>query len=121
MPEHTGVLIVDDEHFGTDVMRRSLARISGFEVFFADSYQTALNVFNDNRADVDCSVIDISLPGRNGVELAKALLKEKPTLKVLFTSGWLGADVERSYGVTISPSHFLQKPFRVDELVRRVK
>ena len=66
-------------------------------------------------------VVDVSLPGRNGVEIALELLKRKPSLRVLFVSGYVGAEVIRFYGVSTSDVHFLRKPFQTDEFVHRVE
>ncbi len=101
-------------------MRRSL-NAAGFVVFDAENAAEAIQRFEMHRDEIDMLVTDISLPGRNGVELAQALLRRRSQLKVLFVSGHVGAEVIRFYGFAATDQHFLKKPFRDQEFVARVR
>lgn len=114
------VLIVDDEPTDLELSKLALEG-AGFEVLQADGYETALQTFEPHARDVGLAVLDVSLPGRNGVELYRELEKRNPALKVLFVSGHVGAEVIRFYGFDATDRHFLQKPFRGDELAERVR
>ena len=114
------VLVVDDEASDATLMRESLTS-AGFAVIEADDYPSALRVFDARRHDIDLLLADVSLPGRTGIDLARALLRSKPELKVLFISGHVGAEVIRFHGLPASDRHFLQKPFTTAELVTRVQ
>jgi CheY-like chemotaxis protein len=113
------VLVVDDELIDSTVMRRALEMV-GHVVFEADSYDTALQAF-DAHEDVELVVADVSLPSKDGIELARALLRKKPTLKFLFTSGWIGSEIMRSSGIPELDRYFLAKPFRPDDLIAAVR
>ena len=113
------VLVVDDEPSDLEPTRLALEE-AGFEVLTGDSYETALAIFEPNARDVGLAILDVSLPGRNGVELYRELEKRNPGIKVLFVSGHVGAEVIRFYGFEATDLHFLQKPFHSDELVERV-
>jgi two-component system, cell cycle sensor histidine kinase and response regulator CckA len=63
---------------------------------------------------------DVSLPGSSGCDLAIALRKEDPGLRVLLTSGYTGAELLKFYGMQTTDLHFLQKPFRPADLLERV-
>lgn len=113
------ILLVDDEPSDLEPARLALEE-AGFEVLTADSYDTALATFEPRARDVGLAILDVSLPGRNGVELYRELEKKNPAIKVLFVSGHVGAEVIRFYGFEATDHHFLQKPFHSDELVERV-
>jgi DNA-binding response OmpR family regulator len=115
------ILIVDDEALDLDLMRRALADFAGFTVWDADRFDSAMKLFHDHSGQIDLLLVDVSLPGRNGVELAKELLREKPDLKVLFISGHVGAEVIRFYGLPATDRHLLQKPFKAADLIARVR
>jgi DNA-binding response OmpR family regulator len=113
------VLLVDDEE--QDLTRTSAAlRANGFQVVKACNYDTAMGVFAVHREDIDVLIADISLPGRNGCELALSILNAKPDVKVLFISGHTGAEVVRFYGLSISDILFLRKPFEPAALIARL-
>jgi DNA-binding response OmpR family regulator len=115
------VLIVDDERLDATVMRRALESVGGFVVFEAYDYDHAVRVFEAQKRYLKLLVADISLPWKNGIELAKELLREKPSLKVLFTSGWVGAEVMRASGIPALKRFFLPKPFKVSDFVSTVR
>jgi len=114
------ILLIDDERSDIERMRGELED-AGFTVLAAESYQEALEVFQAHSSEIDALVVDVSLPGQNGVELAKALLRRSQDLRVLFVSGHVGAEVIRFYGLPATDRHFLQKPIRQGDLTARVK
>jgi DNA-binding NarL/FixJ family response regulator len=115
------VLVVDDERLDATLMRRALESVGGFEVFEAYGYDDAVRIFEEPKADLDLLVADISLPSKNGIELAMELMRKKPSLKVLFTSGWVGAEVMRASGIPALERFFLPKPFKVSDFVSTVR
>ena len=66
-------------------------------------------------------LVDVSLPGNTGYELAKTALAQKPGVRVLLMSGPTGAEVCKFYGMPATDVHFLEKPFRPLDLLARVK
>ena len=100
-------------------MRRILEP-QGFTVWSRGNYDEAQKLFQEYREAIDLLLVDVSLPGRSGVEIASDLLRRKPDLRVLFVSGYVGAEVIRFHGLSATDIHFLRKPFRADELVKRV-
>jgi DNA-binding response OmpR family regulator len=84
MSDDSGVvLVVDDEPLDVELIRRVLTG-GGFQVLDADSYDSAMRVFDEAHSRIDLVLVDVSLPGKNGVELAKELVKRKPGLRLLF-------------------------------------
>lgn len=119
MSERT-ILIVDDEAAQRDLMRVVL-RLEAYGILEASDYDDALAVQQAHRGEIDLLLIDLSLPGGNGYDLAEALLAIEPHLKVLFVSGPVGAELCKFFGMSITDVHFLQKPFQSAELLRHVK
>jgi hypothetical protein len=113
------VLIVDDEPGDLDSERDALA-LAGYDILTADSAESAIEKFIERAGEIDVAVLDISLPGRNGVELFHELLKQNPRMRVLFVSGHVGAEVVRFYGLRTINRHFLKKPFAREALVERL-
>jgi DNA-binding response OmpR family regulator len=118
--ESRTILLVDDEASERERMRRPL-RAAGFQVIVAKDYDTAVAVFQQCPEEVDLLVTDLALPGKNGYELGLTLRSLRPSLKVLFTSAQVGAELHRFYGMDSSDEHFLAKPFPPLELLRRVQ
>ena len=114
------ILVVDDEGKDLRLMADALAE-QGYSVLKATSYDSAMSVFEQQDAPITLLVSDISLPGKNGCELAKAILKRDPGIKVLFVSGHVGAEVCKFYGIPVSDLHFLRKPFEPAGLAVRVE
>ena len=69
---------------------------------------------------VDLVVTDVMMPRMNGRELRDALLLEHPDLRVLFISGYTGEAIAER-GLIDPTMAFLQKPFTVDSLRRKVR
>ena len=111
------ILVIDDEASDREMMSETLRR-DGYTVLEANAYQDALRVFARN-GEIDLMVSDVSLPGGNGCELAMAIRKQKPDIRMLFVSGHVGAEECRFYGLELSDLHFLRKPFSATDLVSR--
>jgi two-component system, cell cycle sensor histidine kinase and response regulator CckA len=118
---NTGVLVVDDETEDLAAVREALQTAGGFTVFTAGNFDEAAGVFQERSVAIDLAILDVTLPGKNGVEVAKHLLAIKPGLRILFASGHVGAEVIRFYGIEAGDEHFLQKPFTTAALLPKVR
>ncbi len=113
--ERRAFVIEDNEQ----VRRLAVVFLSrlGFEVAHAEDSRSARERFEPGRYDLLFS--DVILPDGNGYELAEALLREDPEVRVLLTSGYVGVIAERlSERARSWP--LLSKPFRFKELERMV-
>jgi DNA-binding NarL/FixJ family response regulator len=111
----TKVLLADDHALVRDGLRHILEGTSGFEVVgeAADGPST-ISLVRNTPADV--LVLDLSMPGRNGVELVKQIKEELPTLRVLV----LTMHAEQQYAVRAfkaGASGYLTKESASKELV----
>jgi two-component system, cell cycle sensor histidine kinase and response regulator CckA len=119
--ERVVVLVVDDEEIDLSLVRRCLESAGGFSVLTETTAEGAKRAFVERGAEIDLLVVDVSLPGGSGVDLAKSFLRERPGLKALFMSGWVGAELLRQHGIEESDRHFLSKPFRPADLIERAR
>jgi CheY-like chemotaxis protein len=108
------VMVVDDEPMVRQFVMSVLSS-SGYQVLAAESPAQALGVL-DTHPDLDLVVTDVVMPGGNGLDLADAMRTRKPDLPVLFISGYEPPD-----GRTVPKAYFLQKPFRIQDLLDRVR
>ncbi|MFM0060905.1 response regulator transcription factor [Paraburkholderia phytofirmans] len=114
----TRVLIADDHALVRDGLRHILQSTSGFEVTGeANDSVSTVALIRERAADV--LVLDLSMPGRNGVELIKQIKEEKPTLRILV----LTMHAEQQYAVRAfkaGASGYLTKESASAELVAAV-
>lgn len=108
------ILVVDDE----ENHRRTLAiglRLEGFEVLEAEDGESALELLERESADV--AIVDLMMPGINGLELARKLRFRCAALKVLLTSAYHLSErqLERA---DVGAIGFVPKPYAIDDLVR---
>jgi|SRR4051812_35005321 two-component system cell cycle sensor histidine kinase/response regulator CckA len=115
------ILLVEDE----DMLRgliRELLELKGYIVLEASQGVEALSLIQDHGARVDLILTDVVMPHMSGSELVERLRKEYPTLKVIFMSGYTGANNASIHKSLEMPGvAFLQKPFRLNHLVGQVE
>ncbi len=87
--EQTGhlVLCVDDEQIGLEVRRLLLER-SGYQVITAPDGPTGLSLFRSEP--IEAVVLDYSMPGMHGGEIAAVMRSEKPEIPILLLSAYVG-------------------------------
>jgi CheY-like chemotaxis protein len=114
------ILLVEDET-AVRVLVRNVFQRHGYRVLEADSGKSALAVWREHQEKIDLVLTDLVMPdGVTGIMLAEQLQKERPTLKVIFSSGYSPDSV--TSGFTLSPGNsFLQKPFNPQKLLQAVR
>jgi two-component system cell cycle sensor histidine kinase/response regulator CckA len=112
-------MVVDDEMIVLSLATMMLRRY-GYEVLTAASASEALKFFNkwpDLR--IDLLVVDIILPGMNGLVVADHIAELRPNLPVLFMSGYTERDLLGP--ILTREISYLVKPFTSLQLLRRVR
>lgn len=112
------ILIVDDEPTVLRLCEQILKRGS-YSVLAAASGEEALQTLHNNRGPVDLALLDVVLPGMNGVELAARIQTLHPPTKILLMSGFGPKEIARVVGV--NPYRIVWKPFRSDSLLRMIE
>ncbi len=113
------VLVVEDEAGIRGPVRRVLLA-QGFEVLEAAGSEEALELAERHQGVIDLLLTDVMMPGIGGAELARRMLELRPGVRILFMSGYSPEAVAKQ-GVLVPGTTLLQKPFTVEELVRRVR
>lgn len=113
------ILVVEDD----DLVRghtESLLVSLGYKVVSASNAPEALAIIQ-KAPDFDLLFTDIIMPGgMNGRELAEAARKLKPTLKILFTSGYTENAIVH-HGRLDRGVHLLNKPYRREDLAKKIR
>jgi two-component system cell cycle sensor histidine kinase/response regulator CckA len=111
------ILLVEDE----DMLRgliRELLEIKGFSVIEASQGVEALELMRAGGRTIDLVLTDVVMPHMSGSELVEQLKEEQPGLKVVFMSGYTGANNAAIHKTLGMPGvAFLQKPFRLNALI----
>ena len=113
------VLLVEDEGAILNLAKVVLQRY-GYNVLVASTPNDALTLVQNYKEPIHLVITDVVMPGMNGWELKKALQKLIPVMKVLFMSGYT-ANIVADRGVLEKDVEFLQKPFSVESLARKVR
>jgi PAS domain S-box-containing protein len=116
---HETLLLAEDEEEVREVAARSL-RSRGYSVLEASGGEEALKIAAMHGPGIDLLVTDVVMPGVGGRVLAERLRAERPSLKVLFVSGYTD-DVIVRHGVQEAGLYFLQKPFLPQDLALKVR
>ncbi|MEO8955988.1 MAG: response regulator transcription factor [Ktedonobacteraceae bacterium] len=111
------ILVVDDDPRITDLLRRVLA-YEGYSVAIAADGNEALNRTLERPPDL--IVLDIMLPGMNGLEVAQRLRMAGDNVPILMLTA-RDAVADRVKGLETGADDYLVKPFAPDELVARIK
>jgi len=111
------ILIVDDEQdFLETIIKRLKARnidVSGVE----SGYKT-LEVLDDRNPDV--IILDVKMPGMDGIETLREIKKKKPLVEVIMLTGH--ASVESGIqGMQLGAFDYVMKPVALDELLEKVR
>jgi len=104
------VLLIDDE----PSVRESaslLLQEKDFQVVSAASGEEGLQIFRENPKQIDLAILDVSLPGMNGHEVATHLLNAVPELPIVMMSGFSEETVAEDIAARPTVT-FLKKPFR---------
>lgn len=111
------ILVVDDEEMIVDVCRRVLTN-EGYDVFGARSAEEALKSFSSVR--IHLAVMDMLMPGMNGLEAYPILKKRHPDLLGILITGHGTMDTAIQ-AMEHGFSAFIRKPFTPVELIHVVK
>lgn len=109
-------LAVDDEALALRKMERTLRRLyPGAEVICADNYQEALLYKNEA---FDVALLDIEMPGMDGLTLAQELQKYNPKLNVILVTAY---DSYARKAFQIHVSNYITKPYEDEDILHEME
>ena len=109
------ILVVDDERIVLESCRKVLS--GRFQVRTAKSAQEAVELMS--RETYSLILLDVKMPGKDGLTLLREVKGTRPTIPVIIMSGYVTAEAMQAVAKTDAAT-FLAKPFTPDELVQAV-
>jgi CheY-like chemotaxis protein len=113
------VLVAEDEDSVRGPVKRMLLA-HGFQVLEAADGEKALQAAAEHEGPIDLLLTDVVMPVMGGPELAQRLRAARPGIRVLFMTAY-SPEAVVARGLLAPESSLLQKPFTVQELIRRVR
>ena len=112
------ILVVDDERAVRESLRRAL-ELEGYEIELADDGIAALETLEAN-GEPDAMILDVLMPGLDGLEVARQLRRGGSRLPILMLTARVEVD-DRVAGLDAGADDYVTKPFALDELLARVR
>jgi len=116
---HECILVVDDEEKVRNLTRCVLERW-GFRVLAAADGDEALTIYRERTPEIDLVLLDFTMPGLTGLQVMRRLRDLNPAVRVVFASGHTGQPDDDSL-LAAGAHGLVPKPYRPEELVRRVR
>lgn len=117
---HETILVVEDKEAVRSILRTVLER-NGYRPLLAVNGEEALALWEQHKGSIELLFTDVVMPGGvTGRDLADRLRLERPSLKVVFCSGY-GADIIGPEIMTVPNNRFLAKPFDIGRLADVVR
>ena len=116
---HETLLLVEDEEGVRELIAEWLGG-HGYTVLTASNGAEALALASREARSIDLLIADVVMPQMGGPALAERLLPSRPEMKIVYVSGYADEAIGDPR-VLAAGSDFLQKPFSLDALVRKVR
>jgi two-component system OmpR family response regulator len=110
------ILVVDDHRDIRELIARYLAK-HGFRTTVAESAAAARRAMQ--TGDIDLVVLDIMMPGEDGLSLTRSIRANEDVPVILLTA--MGEETDRIVGLEVGADDYLPKPFNPRELLARIK
>jgi len=117
---HGIILLVEDDEPVREITKVTLEAM-GYSALVADNAKHAIEFCAGDRGkDIRMILTDVVMPDMNGMELRDRILEINPAIRVLFMSGYT-PNVIVNHGVLNKGVHYIQKPFTMEDLGRRLE
>jgi PAS domain S-box-containing protein len=113
------ILLVEDERSVRDLLSEVLERL-GYKVLSAESGEAAIALMQEDNRTVDLLVTDVVMPGMSGPEMVRVLRKMKPSLRVIYITGYSEEAMAGEWRLE-QGDKLIQKPFSSTELAREIR
>jgi two-component system cell cycle sensor histidine kinase/response regulator CckA len=113
------LLVVDDEAPLRMLLEAALSR-KGYRITSASDGLDAIEKLADRNQDFSAVLLDLNMPGANGVEVMRVIRATRPDIKVLVLTGHLTPQARTEFE-RLGQKHFVKKPYTLDELGRNLR
>lgn len=113
------ILLTEDEAEVRELARRVLEGF-GYRIIEASDGEEAVAIFREIKEKINLIILDVIMPKKNGKDTYNEVVKLKPDIKAIFTSGY-DEEIMHKKGFLERGVHFLSKPFIPTELLRKVR
>ncbi|MFI5251929.1 MAG: PAS domain S-box protein [Bacteroidota bacterium] len=113
------ILIVEDEKMLCEYLQNVLEG-DGYTIITAEDGHRAVDAYMEHKDDISLVFSDIGLPGMNGWEAVKKMLKVTPSLKVIFATGYLDPEIKNEINHA-GVDGFIHKPYRPEEVQKKIR
>jgi len=113
------VLIIDDDAMIRDMAAEILNEF-GFRVFTASDGAEGVDVFEQQRSQVDVVLLDMTMPRMNGEACFRALKDIDAEARIIICSGYSESDTRAELG-DVTPADIIHKPFHPDMLLDSIR
>jgi CheY-like chemotaxis protein len=117
-PAGGAILLVEDDLLVRSMTKAALEQL-GYSVIQAETPQDAVEICSNSDMRIDVILTDVVMPGMNGREMAERIMSARSAVKVVFMSGY-AADIVAERGVVEEGFTFIQKPFNIESLNRKI-
>ena len=114
-PGHHRILVVDDEASIRELLVKTLS-LAEYAVDTAADGTSALSRLRDNGTQCDLAIVDLKMPGMDGLMLIRQMKQLRPDLPVIIITGF-STEVSAIEAVNLGVSGYLTKPFRVPQVL----
>lgn len=111
------ILVVDDEHEFLELMQNRMQK-RGFTVSVAPTGEKALDMVQ--KGSFDAMVLDVKMPGIDGIEVLRRVKEIRPELPVLLLTGHASIEAAMT-GVETGAVDYLLKPVPINDLIMRLR
>lgn len=118
-PGTESLLVVDDETSLRTLLAAAFTR-KGYRVTTAATGLEAIEIVNDHNRVLDAVLLDLNMPGTNGLQVLKVIRESRPKLPVLVISGHITPEVRVEFQ-NLHQHDLIQKPYRLDDVGRRLR
>ncbi len=117
--ETATILLVEDDENVRKVTTAMLEQI-GYKVLTTETPMEAVRLCENVEIQFDMVITDIIMPGMNGKEMMATIEMIRPGMKVLYLSGY-SAEIIAEKGIIAEETNFLQKPFDMNRLQKKIR
>jgi PAS domain S-box-containing protein len=120
LPPGTGTILVVEDEVQVRELVQEVLQAEGYTVLTAADGDEGIHLCTAYDGPIALLLTDVVMPGLSGPEMAQCILPMRPTIKVVYMSGY-ASDAMGDHGVLAPGTAFLQKPFTPEILLEKVR